>query len=129
MPARAVQLAKRTLVSLLRSLGRAYGVPLTVTRDSADSAVTAAYRRNVLKVHPDKGGRVEDAQRLQGAKEAWDTAKRNAAASAPPPEPSAGSGARAAGASSPTSVALAGAAAAEAPCTGEERPGEERTRS
>ena len=57
MPARAVQLAKRTLVSLLRSLGRAYGVPLTVTRDSADAAVNAAYRRIVLKVHPDKGGR------------------------------------------------------------------------
>ena len=44
MPPRAIELAKRTLVSLLRSLGREYGVPLTVTRDSADTAVNAAYR-------------------------------------------------------------------------------------
>jgi len=69
LPARAVQVARRTLVSVLRSLGRAYRVSVTVTRDSPDAAVTAAYRRILLKIHPDKGGRVEDAQQLQGAKD------------------------------------------------------------
>ena len=49
------QRAKRALVSLLLALAGAYGVPLTLTRDSPDTDVKKAWRRVSAKVHPDKG--------------------------------------------------------------------------
>ena len=39
----------------------------------------AAFRAVVRKVHPDKGGRVADAQQLQNAREKWRSAKAKAA--------------------------------------------------
>ena len=56
MPSSSVLLAKRALVSLLGRLAVAYNVTISVSRDSSDDKVTAAYRKVVLKVHPDKGG-------------------------------------------------------------------------
>ena len=56
---------KRVFVTLLFTLAVAYGVTLAVTRDSPDSAVQRAYRKLLLKVHPDKGGTAADAQKLQ----------------------------------------------------------------
>jgi len=75
MAAGLVQLAKRAFVSLLLALAQQYRVRVTLTRDSADHAVEAAFRSVVKKVHPDKGGAVGDAQRLQQAREEWKAAK------------------------------------------------------
>ena len=78
------QLAKRALVKVLLALAAVYGLVVSVSRDSADDAVKAAYRRVVKRAHPDKGGALADAQRLQAAKEAWDTALGAKRARVPP---------------------------------------------
>ena len=83
MPVSAIQAAKRALVSLFLTLARYYQVTLTLCRDSADKDVVTAFRKVVLKAHPDKGGRDGDAQKLNDARDVWDTAKKN---SAPPPQ-------------------------------------------
>ena len=80
MAASLILLAKRALVSLLLSLAQQYGVRVTITRDSSDSLVEAAFRSVVKKVHPDKGGAVADAQRLQQARKEWQDAKSKASA-------------------------------------------------
>ena len=66
-----MQLAKRALVVLLRALASTYGLQLELTRDSPDEAVTKAFRRVAVKVHPDKGGSKEDSQRLLEARANW----------------------------------------------------------
>lgn len=70
-------MAKRALVLLLRSLAAAYGVPIAVTRESADSDVLRACRKVVVKLHPDKGGSLADAQRLNAAKDEWEQKRRS----------------------------------------------------
>ena len=75
MAASCAQLAKRALVSTLLAFASVYGLTLALNRDSLDATVLVAYRKVVKKVHPDKGGKVEDAQRLQTDKEAWDKAR------------------------------------------------------
>lgn len=75
MAASLAQLAKRAFVSLLLALAQQYRVRVTLSRDSADHVVEAAFRSVVKKVHPDKGGAVGDAQRLQQAREEWKGAK------------------------------------------------------
>ena len=62
MACSAVLLAKRSLVALLLRLATAYQVVVSINRDSPDVKVTQAFRKVVLKVHPDKGGSVGDAQ-------------------------------------------------------------------
>ena len=69
MVASLALLAKRALVSLLLALARQYNVSAMVKRDSSDQDVEKAFRRVVKKVHPDKGGEVAHAQRLQDARE------------------------------------------------------------
>ena len=54
-----VQMAKRALVSVLLRLAGVYTVALAVTRDSADAVVEGAFKKLLLRVHPDKGGHVE----------------------------------------------------------------------
>ena len=76
MPASLVEQAKRALVAALKSVARTYGVRVDLTGDSPDAAVRSAYRRVFLRAHPDKGGSVDDAQRLSGAKGAWEEAQR-----------------------------------------------------
>lgn len=83
MVASVVLLAKRALVSLLVVLARQYHVSVTVQRDSSDKDVEKAFRAVVKKAHPDKGGAVAHAQRLQDAREKWLTAKRKAQAGRP----------------------------------------------
>ena len=78
------QLARRALVKVLLSLASVYAVLLSVTRDSNDADVLAGYKKLIRKVHPDKGGRKEDCQRLQSAKDAWDVAKQGAKQSGRP---------------------------------------------
>ena len=77
MAGSSVLLAKRTLVTLLLRLAAAYQVVVSINRDSPDVKVTQAFRKVVLKVHPDKGGSLADAQKLQEAREAWDKARKN----------------------------------------------------
>ena len=72
------QIARRALVKVLLSLASVYAVILSVTRESNDADVLTGYRKLIRKVHPDKGGKKEDCQRLQSAKDAWDAAKQGA---------------------------------------------------
>lgn len=71
MPVAALQVAKRTLVSLLLSLARAYQILIQINRDSSDEDVKKAFRKVSVKVHPDKGGATADFQRLNEARAAW----------------------------------------------------------
>ena len=64
MPCSNVTLMKRAFVKLLLSLALAYEVGLKVNRDSEDKEVLTAYKRMALKLHPDKGGRKQDFQKL-----------------------------------------------------------------
>ena len=73
------QAAKRSLVKVLLALAVVYNVKLLITRDSPDADVVKAYKKVILKTHPDKGGAVADQQKVQGAKTAWDDAKKDAA--------------------------------------------------
>ena len=68
----AVQIAKRAFVKILLAFAIQYQVSVNVSRDSADKDILAAYRRVVKKVHPDKGGKKEDQQKLQDAKRMGD---------------------------------------------------------
>ena len=70
----ARNIATRAFVSVLLALARMYDICLSVTRDSAEDKLRQAYKKVLLKAHPDKGGRKEDMQKLQGSKEAWDVA-------------------------------------------------------
>jgi hypothetical protein len=70
------QAAKRALVVVLKALATAYSLVLTVKRDSPDEVVNAAARKVLKSCHPDKGGRAEDAQRLNAARETWQEALR-----------------------------------------------------
>ena len=78
MTTSAALLARRALVTVLLALAALYSVALTLTRDSCDAEVSAAYKKVVRKVHPDKRGSTADAQRLQAAKEKWSSAQRQA---------------------------------------------------
>ena len=71
--------ATRALVSVLLVLARSYLVVLEVNRDSPTEQVLKAYRKVLLKVHPDKGGKKADTQKLQEVKEAWDKARKGSA--------------------------------------------------
>ena len=56
MPLSVRQSAKRAFVAVLLEVARLYAVPTAVNRDSLDAQVLAAYRKVILKAHPDKGG-------------------------------------------------------------------------
>ena len=61
--------ATRALVSVLLALSRSYSLLLTLNRESSPEQLLRAYRQVLKKVHPDKGGKKLDAQKLQAAKE------------------------------------------------------------
>ena len=65
MPCSPSDLAKRALVRQLISLARVCSVTLQLNRDFPDTDVLQAYRRLILKVHPDKGGKNVDFQCVQ----------------------------------------------------------------
>ncbi|CAE7641355.1 unnamed protein product [Symbiodinium pilosum] len=81
------QRAKRALVTLLLPLASAYGLHISLTRDSADDDVRKAFRKVAVKVHPDKGGAAADAQRLNAARDAWTAAAAKAKAKGRPVRP------------------------------------------
>ena len=95
MPHSTVYRAKRSLVSVLLRLAAACGLALDITRESEDGAVLQAYRRVVKKVHPDKGGSKKRFQELQGAKEAWETARQTPRPAGNPELSASSSGSRA----------------------------------
>ena len=68
--------ARRALVKLLLTLAAVYHVILDLRRDSCDNDVNKAFKKWIVKVHPDKGGSAEETKRLNAAKEAWEKAKR-----------------------------------------------------
>ena len=71
-----IQAATRAFVVVLLSLARRYELFLVVNRESSVEQVIKAYRKVLLKAHPDKGGRTQDAQTLQAAKETWDKTRK-----------------------------------------------------
>ena len=102
MPASAAQQARRAFVKVLLALAAVYGVALSLSQRASDADLVAGYRKLVRRVHPDKGGSVQDMQRLQGAKDAWEDAKCGASAG----RPRAGAGSAASGpASQPQATA------------------------
>ena len=79
MAVSAARAAKHALVLLLRSLAVAYGLTLgSLSRDSPDGHVQAAFRRVSLKAHPDKGGSKRDQERLNSARDVWKAAAQTA---------------------------------------------------
>ena len=72
----AVQIDTRAFAKLLLAFAAQYKVAVTISRDSAEKDILAAYRRVVKKAHPDKGGKKEDQQKLQDATVDWESAGR-----------------------------------------------------
>jgi len=70
----AVDLAKRALVILLKSLAASYGLSLELRRDTPDNLVRNACRKVSRKVHPDQGGDPEQQKALNNARDAWEEA-------------------------------------------------------
>ena len=70
----AIDLAKRALVVLLKSLEAVYGLSLGLRRDSPDDEIRKACRKVSKKVHPDRGGDTEQQKALNNARDAWEDA-------------------------------------------------------
>ena len=85
--------ATHAFVAVLLSLARAYQLAVDVNRDSSREQLLKAYKKVLLKVHPDKGGRKEDAQKLQTAREKWNAAQKSSAPKAGRPRARAADGA------------------------------------
>ena len=75
----ATDARKRALVSLLKLFASAYNIALQLTRDSTDADVRKAYRAVSKKVHPDKGGKTEDQEKLNLAFGTWEDALKEVA--------------------------------------------------
>ena len=72
-----VEKAKPAFIVVIRSLSVLYNCCFDISRDSADTAITKAYRALSRKVHPDKGGRAGDQTRLNSAHAVWVDALKN----------------------------------------------------
>ena len=79
MPSSPLLLAKRAFVHLLLTMAKAHNIDISVNRDSPDNVIMKAYRRVVLKAHPDKGGNTKKFQKLQAAREQWESARKDGA--------------------------------------------------
>ena len=67
---------RRAFVKLLLTLAATYAVTLTLTRDSADDELVQSFRKVARKAHPDKGGSEANFKKLNGARDAWDAARK-----------------------------------------------------
>ena len=74
----AIDLAKRSLVKVLKKYALLYLVATSLGRDSTAAQVRAAYRKVSLKAHPDHGGDGEHQKELNVAFEAWQQALQGA---------------------------------------------------
>ena len=72
----SVDIAKRMLVTLLKSLAGIYGVVLGLTRESTDTQVKAAYKQVSRRAHPDQGGEAKHQASLNAARDSWEDALR-----------------------------------------------------
>lgn len=71
-----LQELKRALICILLELARVYSLDLNVNRDSDAKDVKKAFRRVILRVHPDKAGGSEKAtKRLNAAWAKWSEAE------------------------------------------------------
>ena len=76
---------KRAFVTLLLVLAKRYGVNVVgLTRDAPPADLQKAYRKVVLKCHPDKGGSDADQARLNDARDEWKAAAKSANAKGRP---------------------------------------------
>ena len=68
---------KRALVKLLLALAQQFSIPLSVTRDAPDAQVKKAFRKVIVRIHPDKpGGSAEHRKTLNDAWAKWQGAQR-----------------------------------------------------
>ena len=72
----SVDIAKRMLVTLLKSLAGIYSVVLGLTRESTDTQVKAAYKQVSRRAHPDQGGEAKHQASLNAARDSWEDALR-----------------------------------------------------
>ena len=56
MPSSALAVATRAFVTVLLLLARQYELALDINRDSPAERLLKAYKKVLLKTHPDKGG-------------------------------------------------------------------------
>ena len=77
MPVSKIGAATRAFVATMLAMARCYQLLLQVNRDSPPEDLLKAYKRVLLKCHPDKGGSNDHTQRLQAAKETWQQARDN----------------------------------------------------
>ena len=83
----AVEVAKRELVKVLRELAAKYRLSFSLTRESRDGDVAKAFKRVSLKAHPDKGGDLQDFQRLSSTNDVWTDLLKAAGAAGRPSQP------------------------------------------
>ena len=67
---------RRAFVTLLLSLATFYGISLTLNRDSGDDVVLKCFKQVAKKAHPDKGGKEAHIKKLNGARDAGETARK-----------------------------------------------------
>jgi hypothetical protein len=73
----SAQVLKRALVKLLLAIAREFAIVLSITRESPDDHVKKAYRKVILRVHPDKpGGCLVRAKELNALWGNWQEAQR-----------------------------------------------------
>ena len=80
MPSSLFLVATRAFVKVLLALARTYELALQVNRESSAEQLVKAYKKVLLKAHPDKGGRKEDVQKLQEVKGVMRSQKAQAVA-------------------------------------------------
>ena len=66
-------------MNVLLYVAKAYGITPGVIHDSSQPDIAKAYKRVVLKAHPDKGGDPRHFRKLQEAKEEWDKVRKEKA--------------------------------------------------
>jgi hypothetical protein len=66
--------AKRAFVAVLLEIARLYGLRPSINRDSSDGELEKAFKKVILRAHPDKGGTTESFQKLEAARSAWQAA-------------------------------------------------------
>ena len=75
MPVSDLDAAKRAFVKLIKEIAKKYDVAVSLRVCSSDTDVLNAYKSTARRAHPDKGGALEDMQKLIGARETWDAAR------------------------------------------------------
>ena len=68
---------ERALVKLLLAIAREFSIILSINRDSSDAQIKTAYKKVLVRVHPDKpGGSTERTKELTGLWGQWQDSQR-----------------------------------------------------